>query len=136
MSTEAILQKISRVNEILKILKELKPDCSVKFNNDAIFRGALLHYLYLMADSCISLGEMVVKAQDLRKPQSYHDTIDILGESGILEPEFAYEFAGIAGFRNFLAHDYDKIDKEIICNSLKKYLRDVDRFLEQISDAA
>ncbi|MEJ2684518.1 MAG: DUF86 domain-containing protein [Candidatus Sulfobium sp.] len=72
--------------------------------------GALLYYLYLLADSCVSLAEMVIKKKSLRIPQSYQEAFDILGEGGVLEPAFAFDFAKIAGFRNFLAHDYEKMD--------------------------
>ena len=130
--SEAIFQKIARIREILKTIDQIKGNCADKFNSDVIFRGALLHYLYLMADSCISLGELVIKLKGLRSPQSYHETIDILGEARILDEEFAYDFAKIAGFRNFLAHDYQKINKAMICDSLDKKINDVNSFIAQI----
>jgi len=71
-----------------------------------------LHYLYLLADSSITLAELVIKHKKLRLPQTYHEAIDILGEKGIIEPEFAFSFARIAGFRNFLAHAITRILQE------------------------
>lgn len=53
----------------------------------------------------------------------------------ILDAEFAYRFARIASFRNFLAHDYDKIDPEVICGQILNSLEDVDQYLRQICDA-
>jgi uncharacterized protein YutE (UPF0331/DUF86 family) len=88
-----------------------------------------------VADSCISLAEMIIKFKGLRQPQSYHEAIDILGDNGILEPEFAYEFAGIAGFRNFLAHDYEKVKKDFICNAILPKMKDVEIFLKEIEKA-
>jgi len=74
----------------------------------------------------------VIKVKKLRPPQSYHEAIDILGENGILEPEFAYKFARIAGFRNFLAHDYEKIDPFFICNDILEKLPDIELYLKQV----
>lgn len=88
-----------------------------------------MHYLYLMADNCVSLAEMVIKRDDLEKPESYHEAIDILGEHKILPPEFAYEFARIASFRNFLAHDYEKVDYLVICEQTLNKLDDVKAYL-------
>ena len=45
---------------------------------------------------------------------------------------FAYEFAKIAGFRNFLAHDYEKIDHNIICSAILPKVNDTKTFIEQI----
>jgi uncharacterized protein YutE (UPF0331/DUF86 family) len=132
---EQIYQRIGRIREYLILIESMKADCLMRFTTDPIYRGALLHYLYLLADSCISLAELVIKHKKLRIPQSYHEAIDILGENKVLEPAFAYKFARIAGLRNFLAHDYEKIDKDFICNKVLSGLGDVNIFLKQIENA-
>ena len=129
---EVICQKIGRIKEHLSIIRAIKDDCRAKFTSDPVYRGALLHYLYLLSDSCIVLAEMVIKHKKLRMPQSYAESFDILGENKILDADFAYRFASIAGFRNFLAHDYEKIDQEVICGQIMSNLDDVDQFLLQI----
>jgi uncharacterized protein YutE (UPF0331/DUF86 family) len=128
---ERILQKAGRIRQYLALLNQLKGDCQEKFTTDLIYRGAVLHYLYLMADSCISLAEMLINQQELRPPQSYHEAFDILGEAGVLDAEFAYSFAKIAGFRNFLAHDYETVDAEVICQQVLQQLDDVAEYLRQ-----
>lgn len=132
---ERIRQKIGRINEHLAIIRTIKDDCRIRFTVDPVYRGALLHYLYLLSDSCIVLAELVIKHKGLRIPQSYAESFDILGDSHILDAEFAYDFARIASFRNFLAHDYDKIDPEIICGQIVNSLDDVVQYLRQISIA-
>ena len=129
---ERINQKIGRIREHLSLINSIKDDCLSRFVSDPIYRGALLHYLYLMADSCISLAELVIKHKNLRIPQSYHDAIDILGENKILDPKFAHTFAKVAGFRNFLAHDYEKVEAEFICNEIIPILDDVHSFIKQV----
>ena len=113
-------------------MRSIQAECIERFTSDPIYRGALLHYLYLIADGCVVLAEMVIRGKRLRAPQSYAEAFDILGEGGILEPSFAYEFAKIAGFRNFLAHEYERIDPSFICEDILPSLRDVDQFLDMI----
>jgi uncharacterized protein YutE (UPF0331/DUF86 family) len=132
---ERILYKIARIQEYLSIIDKIKNDCLKRFETDPIYRGSLIHYLYLVSDSCISLAEIVIRTKGLRQPQSYHEAIDVLGENNIIDPEFAYEFAGIAGFRNFLAHDYEKVQKDFICNTILPKMDDVKTFLEQVRNA-
>lgn len=129
---ERIIQKTGRIREYLCFIADLQSDCEKRFSTDPVYRGAILHYLYLMADTCIALAETIIRYKNLRPPQSYHEAIDILGEAKILEPGFAYSFAGIAGFRNFLAHDYEKIEAEIICREVLSKLRDVEEYLRQL----
>ena len=129
---ERIIQKIGRIKEYLSLIQSIKGECLQRFTSDPIYRGALLHYLYLLADTCISLAEMVIKYKKLRVPQSYQETFDILGENRILKPDFAFSFAKIAGFRNFLAHDYENIDAKSICENALSKLDDVKTFIDQI----
>ncbi len=129
---ERILQKIGRIREYLDLIQSMKDECDKRFVDDHLYRGALLHYLYLMTDTCIALAEMIIKQKKLRIPQSYQEAFDILGENGILEPAFAYDFAKIAGFRNFLAHDYEKIDAKVVCKSVLSKVGEVKVYLEQI----
>lgn len=130
---ERILQKIGRINEYIAVIMSIKHECKQRFDTDVLYRGAMLHYLYRMSDTVIVLAEMVIKKKGLRTPQSYSEAIDILGEGGVLEPEFAYDFAKIAGFRNFLAHDYDKIEAAVICGKVIDSIAEVKQFLQQIS---
>lgn len=97
-----------------------------------IYRGALLHYLYLLADSCIVLGELLIKRGKFRPPQSYAEVFDILGENGVLDSGFACRFTAIAGFRNFLAHDYERVDGAFVCEHILAKLDDVDEYLKQV----
>ncbi len=99
-----IKNKIKSIEHTLAILDKLKPECQEKFLTDDIYQGALLHYLYLAADSSIALAEMLIKFKNIQRPNSYYESIDIIGEYGIIPRDFAYEFAKIASFRNFLAH--------------------------------
>ncbi len=132
---ERLIQKIGRINEYIGIVKDLKDDCHARFDTDIVYRGALLHYLYLLADTCIVLAEMTIKKKDLRLPQSYSEAFDILGDNGVLDPEFAYDFAKIAGFRNFLAHDYDTIDTKVICDKVLVSINDIQAYISQIKKA-
>lgn len=132
---EKILQKIGKINEYLKIVDTIRPDCLERFDTDPIYRGALLHYLYLLADASIVLAEMIIKKKGLRIPQTYSEAFDILGSSGVLDREFAYSFARIAGFRNFLAHDYESIDTRIICTKILHSTHDIQAYVAQVTKA-
>lgn len=129
---ERIEQKIAKVKEYLANIEKLSPDCADKFPTDFIYRGALLHYLYLMADTCVSLAEMAIRYKGLRAPQTYYEAFDILGEAGVLPIDFTRSFSKIAGFRNFLAHDYEMIEAKTICGEILGNISEVNDFLMHI----
>ncbi len=124
--------KIKKVSYYVSLLQEYKVDCKKRFVKDPMFEGALLHYLYLTSDGCISIAEMILKHKDLGTSQSYYEAIDTLGEQNIIPREFAYSFAKIASFRNFLAHDYEKIDYIVICEEALNRLDEIKEYLGYI----
>ncbi len=127
-----IAAKIKRIRYYVHLLKTYKDDCNSRFDRDPMFEGALLHYLYLASDGCISLAEMMLKYRNIDSAQSYYEAIDTLGEYEIIPREFAYGFAKIASFRNFLAHDYERIDKRIICEEALDKLEDIEKYVAMI----
>jgi uncharacterized protein YutE (UPF0331/DUF86 family) len=127
--------KIKRIRYYLSLLETYKPECKERFASDPMFEGALLHYLYLASDGCIALAEMMLKHKNIGASQSYYEAIDTLGEYTIIPKEFAYGFAKIASFRNFLAHDYEKIDTLVICEEALNKLDDIERYLKYIQKA-
>ena len=68
---ERIIQKTGRIKEDLQIIDDLKPDCEKRFSTDPVYRRAILHYLYLLADTCIALAEIIIRHKNLRPPQSH-----------------------------------------------------------------
>jgi uncharacterized protein YutE (UPF0331/DUF86 family) len=126
--------KIKKITYYIALLEEYKTDCKERFIKDPMFEGALLHYLYLASDGCIAIAEMMLKHKSIGSAQSYYEAIDTLGEYNIIPKEFAYNFAKIASFRNFLAHDYEKIDHLIICEEALEKLSDIKMYLVYINE--
>ena len=80
-------------------MEYLKSDCKERFLKDIIYQGVLLHYLYIVLDRFVALAEMVLKYQKCKRTNSYYESIDLLGECGVIPADFAYNFARIASFR-------------------------------------
>ena len=127
-----IENKIKKIEATHTLLEEIGQDCKEKFLTDKIYQGALLHYLYLISDSCIALAEMVIKYKKLPFADSYYASIDTLGEYDVIPADFAYEFAKIASFRNFLAHHYEKVDYIVVCEKSLNKLDDIKLYLNYI----
>lgn len=127
-----LILKISKLKGYLKILEKKKGISKEEIHQDEILRGAVERYLYLAADTAISIAEMVIVRKGLRVSSTYSESIDILGEAGILPNKFAFEFARMAGFRNILAHEYENTDYSIIVDAINNKIADFYKFIEFI----
>lgn len=129
---EKIYSRIENLKSYVKILEGLQNITLEELEKEPIKKGALERYLQLSIESCVDIAEMIISDQRLTTPQTATESIEILGNEGILESAFSKEFAKAVGFRNILIHDYVKIDYQIVLENLKNNLSDFHRFIKEI----
>lgn len=131
---EKVSKKLESLQEYVGYLKGYQKYTADDLKKDPTLRGAVERYLHLSAECVIDIAEIMISELGLRKPEEYKETIDILGEAGIIPDEFAYYFSPVAGFRNILVHEYAKIDLEEVYRHLQKDLGDFEVFSRHIID--
>ena len=130
---EEIETKLKQLREYVGELRKLKSLDLSEFNRDNVKRAAVERFFQMSIEVVIDISSMIISHEDLEKPDDYRKIILELGNSGILDEDFAGEFANIAGFRNVLVHQYAKVDTEIVHKKLRKNLKDFDKFGKQIA---
>jgi len=131
MSSKIVIEnKISDTRKYLKILERYKKYSKEEILNDVDIKGALERYLYLAAQSVIDLAEAIIAYKKLRKPTTLSDTFYILNENNIISVELREKMIKMTGFRNTIAHDYAKLNYDIIYNTLHNNLKDIQEFLK------
>jgi len=127
-----IENKITAIKKYINIAKEYK-----KYSKDEIVKnpdpkGAVERYLYLISQASIDLAEAVVSFKNFRKPTTFKEGFEILGEEKIITPKLVEKMAKMAGFRNFIAHDYERMNYNIVYDVLQNKLSDIDGFIKEI----
>jgi len=128
-----ILNKLERLQKYVRILNSYKKYSFQDINEDFTLRGAIERYLEVSLECCIDIGEMIISSRGLRKPETYREVIEILGEVDILPQGFAERFAEATKFRNILVHMYAEIDVEMVYEILQNNLGDFDEFARHIA---
>jgi uncharacterized protein YutE (UPF0331/DUF86 family) len=128
-----IENKISATQKYIKILERYKKYTEKEIEEDLDIRGAFERYLYLAIQSTIDLAEAVVSYKNLRKPSTMSEAFHILSEEGIISSDLKTKLSKMVGFRNIIAHDYDKINYEIAYSIFQEGLNDIHEFLRIIS---
>lgn len=129
-----IENKISSVEKYLKILEGYKKYSVDEINNDLTLKGAVERYLYLVSQATIELADAIVSLKDLRKPTVYSEVFDILREEGLISGKLAEQLIKMTGFRNVVAHDYEKVNFDIIYEVLQNKLGDIEEFIKEIKN--
>ncbi len=128
-----IFSKISDLKGYVDLLKSYRKRKKEDIKEDPTLRGAVERYLQLSIEIVLEIGEMIISKEGLRKPETYKQVIEILGERGVLPKPFAKRFSLAAGFRNILIHRYGDIDADEVCYHLKKDLEDFETFSKHIA---
>jgi len=127
-----IENKISSIQKYLDILEQYKKYSKKEIEGDTNTRGAIERYLYLATQATIELAEAVVSFKNLRKPSTLRESFQILNEKNIIETELTEKMINMAGFRNAIAHDYEDLDYNVVCDVLQNRLKDIKEFQETI----
>lgn len=131
-SITVIENKISAVQKYRNILERYKKYTAKEIEENIDIRGAVERYLYLICQATVDLAESFIAYKKFRKPSSMSEAFYILNEENIIINDVADRMVGLTGFRNVLAHDYDKINYEIVYSILHNDLQDVSKFIEAI----
>jgi uncharacterized protein YutE (UPF0331/DUF86 family) len=127
-----IENKLSSIKRYLSILDNFKNYSRDTLENDLVIRGAVERYLYLVSQSAIDLAEAVISYKKLRKPTTMSESFYILGEGKFIDNTLVQKMAKLVGFRNIMAHDYEKVDYNIVYDILQFRLNNIEEFLDSV----
>jgi len=134
MTNLAVIEnKISAVKKYLKILEEYKKYSVKKLETDINLRGAAERYLYLAVQATIDLADAYIAYKKFRKPSTLSESFHILNEEKIINNDLTEKMVKMTVLRNIIAHDYEKINYEIIVDILQNRLTDIEKFLKKVS---
>lgn len=115
---EVVENKISAIEKYLKILKRYQDFSLKKIEKNIDLKGALERYLYLICQASIDLAESFIAFKKFRKPTTFTEAFYILEEEKVIDQKLTEQLTNMVGFRNIIAHDYEKLDYEIVYDVL------------------
>ena len=128
-----IENKITALRKYLNILADYKKYSKDEIENDLTLRGAVERYLYLATQSVIDLAEAMIAHKNFRKPTTMGESFYVLKEENIVTQELTDKMIRLVGFRNVIAHEYEKVNFDIVYDVLQNRLIDIEEFISAIN---
>ena len=134
MTNKGVIEaKISSIKGYIGILeKNYKHRSQKEIEEDLFLKTSLERHLYLLVQETIGLAEAVVAYREFRRPDSYAAAFEILNEENVISRQLLEKMKDMVGFRNVVAHDYAKINYDIVYDVLHNKLVDVEQFITEI----
>ncbi|MCS7201743.1 MAG: DUF86 domain-containing protein [Dictyoglomus sp.] len=129
---DLIQRKMEIIEEEISFLKEMQKFNFSEFQEDIRNIKSVCRSFQNSIQVLIDIGNHIVSSLNLGKPEFYEDIPKFLKNSGIITSEFEEKFKRMIRFRNFLVHEYDKIDPSRIYKYLQYNLKDLEEGLKII----
>lgn len=133
-SLKVIENKICAIQKYIKILDRYQNYSQKEIEENIDLRGAVERYLYLAVQATIDLSDAIVAYKGWRKPTTMSEAFDILEEEGIISRDEAEVLIKMTGFRNIMAHDYEKVNYDTVYDILKNRLKDIEKFIATVGE--
>tara|TARA_Y100000310_G_C20661242_1_gene804917 strand:+ start:1239 stop:1649 length:411 start_codon:yes stop_codon:yes gene_type:complete len=129
-----INDKIKNIEEYLDQLKDAIPSNIEEYKKNTLERAACERFFEKIIESIIDLAFLTIKSKKLELPEDEVDAFRILENHKIITNELCTKLKLAKGMRNFIAHQYDKIDDELVFDSIKNNLEnDIKDFIKAIN---
>lgn len=131
---DVIRRKAKLIEADLARLKKYKDLSLSEYLADENTQLIVERLLEKITGRTIDLNYHILKEEYEIMPQDYYDSFIQIGKNIIITEELSKEMANMAGLRNALAHEYDKIDQNLVYKSLKLALVQIPNYLKIVLD--
>jgi uncharacterized protein YutE (UPF0331/DUF86 family) len=88
--------------------------------------------LQVAIEACLDIARIITAKENLREPGDQKGIFAVLAENRIISDKTLSFLVPMAGTRNILVHNYDRIDDSIMYGILKRHLDDFTLYLNEI----
>ena len=133
LNIELLEDRLNQIRVSAKRLERMKVMSLDEFLANPDNFAVAEHHLRRSLEALFDIGRHIAAKEGFGKPDKYRDVIRILGQSGVLQPEFSKRIEGMAGYRNRLVHGYSMVSPREIYEIIKTRLDDFAVYCSSIS---
>jgi uncharacterized protein YutE (UPF0331/DUF86 family) len=125
-------RKIALVLDDLEKIRKLAGLGLEVYLSDPVNEVLAERYLERVAGRVIDINFHLCTEVLAVTPRDYGESFVLMARTGIVTAEEARQYAGFAGLRNRLVHEYNGIDERLIYQALSRTLADLPHYLAAI----
>jgi uncharacterized protein YutE (UPF0331/DUF86 family) len=129
---DVVLNKAATIERCLARVREEYAGDDRNVTENQTRQDAIVLNIQRACEAAIDLAMHVVRLERLGVPQESRDAFSLLHRAGIIDDELRGRLSAMVGFRNVAVHDYQALNLEIVKAVVKKDVRDVRAFAEQM----
>lgn len=129
-----LAEKTATVERHLERIRQRLPEDAEELHPMTDASDIIILHLWQAVQSVIDLAASACLHFHLGTPQSYGEAFQRLAEAGFLETQLAGRLTQAVGFRNVVAHAYDKLDMDQVYRAAREGPADLRAFLAALQE--
>ncbi len=134
LDRELLAEKAATIERHLTRVSKRLPADPEEFRPMTDASDAVILHLWQAVQAIIDLATSACVHFLLGGPQSYGEAFQRLADAGYIQPELAERLTRAAGFRNVIAHNYDKLDMDRVYRAAREGPADLRAFLAALAE--
>ncbi|MFO8016760.1 MAG: DUF86 domain-containing protein [Candidatus Woesearchaeota archaeon] len=131
-----IKDKAEEIERYLDELSGIIPETFEQYETSNLDKAACERYFERIIEAVVDLAFLLIKEKRCKTPEEDKQAFDILSDENIITKELSEKLKDAKGMRNIIAHEYGKIDDDLVFRAIKEKLGDdVDEFIRAVRKA-
>ena len=128
-----INDKIRKIEDYLSELEEIMPKNFHEYKTDLKTKAACERYFEKIIEAVVDLAFLIIKDKGYKIPEEDKEAFDILANEKMITQKLSIRLKEAKGMRNIIAHEYGKIDDELIFHSITEEIQsDVNKLIKSL----
>lgn len=128
---DRISDKIEEIEKFLEELESSLPTSFEEYKQNYRIRAISERYFEKIVKAIIDLAFIIVKEKNFKQPEYEKQVFDILADNNTISQKLSKRLQDAKGMRNIIAHEYGKIDDEMVFESItQEIIRDANEFID------
>ncbi len=120
LNKDLMIRHLEELEHCIVLLKNHRQVSKKEFLSNQTLQDAVCRRFQIATECCIDLGNHIISAHGLKRPETNTEIFKILFEYGYLENEnYVAQMTKMVRFRNLLTHVYVKINMEQVYSYLQ-----------------
>lgn len=131
-----INDKIIDIETYMSELSDIVPKSYKNYEKDLIIKAACERYFEKLIEAIVDLAFLFIKEKSFGIPDDDESAFDMLSQKNIISQKLADRFKDAKRMRNFIIHQYEKIDDLRVYTAISQELeQDTKEFIKMIKSA-
>ena len=127
-----LADKIAEIEKYLEELETIIPETLDEYISSLEKKAACERYFEKIVEAITDLAFLIIKLKKLKIPEDDVDAFNILLKNKIIDEAISKKLKDAKGMRNIIAHQYGKIDDELVYDAITEKIRkDASEFVKK-----